>query len=136
MSSSYCPRCSRYMVLSKQCSCRLLGRIWRTEDGEKTAKDLWSREYDIEEAVRVWVSDKHCEDFEYMEEDTDIAMSVRSATNGEIEFYRVRYELAPHYNSEKVDKSDDAVTEAREFLARQLKSQRRRERKVDRTAPE
>lgn len=134
MASNYCSRCGRYMVLSKDCSCRLIGTIWRTEDGEEDAKDFWSREYSTDEAVRVWVGDRHCEDFEYMEADTDIAVSVRPAGGGEVEFYCVRYELAPVYTSEKVDKHDDAVAEARDFLARQLRSMRNRKRsKVDRT---
>lgn len=123
---TWCQRCGDYSATRSECQCRLLGRIWKTKDGEADAHDLWSTELGVEDAIETWACRKLYEDFEFMQADESVSFSFRPAPGGPVQFVNVLYELAPSFSVDAADKDDDTVESARKYRASTLRSRRQR----------
>jgi hypothetical protein len=128
---SWCSRCGEYDTYGS-CRCTLRGRAWFVENGEESAKDVWSVFDDKRPELFLDKWAARIDANSAMETFTDWeerAVAFQSATPGApVVFLRMWREMEPAYYAESADKDDETIAFARHCRAKDLVRDRKERR--------
>ena len=124
---SWCSRCGEYELYGP-CRCAMRGRVWFVENGEETAKEVWSIFQSPTMFLDKWaarIDANNC--YEKFADGDERAVAYRPVGEGRpVQFLTIRREMEPIYYAETANKDSDAVATARHWRARDLAEERKR----------